>query len=59
MMEAVYVTNVLVYISDAAVYQNLHSCVRQYLTVYSFNIPARLRSVMEKETLQKLVLEST
>jgi hypothetical protein len=38
---------------------NVHSCVQQYLTVYSFNIPAKLRSVMEKEMLQELVLEST
>ena len=37
----------------------IQSCVRQYLTVYSFNVPARLRSVMEKEKLQKLILEST
>jgi redox-regulated HSP33 family molecular chaperone len=36
----------------------IHSCVRQYLTVYSFNIPVRLRSVMEKKTLQKMLLES-
>jgi len=39
-------------------FMKIHCIVRQYLTVYSFNIPARFRSVMQKETLKKLILES-